>query len=84
MAKKILRTVGLVGGLVGSAIGNTVGGLIGGKKKKAAEPQKGPVVMPMADDEAVRRAKRRSLIEQTSRGGRQGTMLSSDSDTLGG
>ena len=74
MAKKILKVATF--GILGS---NLFGG-----KKKAPEPEKGPVVMPIADDEEVRRAKKRSIIEQMSRGGRSSTMLSSDSDSLGG
>lgn len=78
MAKKIFKGIGkLALGTVGMALG------IGGKKKEKA-PEKGPVVMPISDDEEVRRARKRSIIEQMSRGGRQSTMLSADSDSLGG
>lgn len=76
MAKKILNiaTFGLAGALLG-----------GGKKKKPAEaPAPGPVVMPLADDDAVRRAKKASIIKQRGRSGRSSTMLTTDSDSLGG
>lgn len=75
MAKKILK-------VVLSPLGAALG--IMGGKKKAPEPEKGPVVMPLADDEAVRRAKKRSIIEQMGRGGRSSTLLTGDSDSLGG
>lgn len=76
MAKKILNiaTFGLAGAILG-----------GGKKKKAEPvPEREPQVMPMADDEAVRRARRRSILEQRSRSGRSSTMLTGDSESLGG
>ncbi|WP_016745751.1 hypothetical protein [Rhizorhabdus wittichii] len=50
-----------------------VGGILGlRKKKKAADDTP---VMPVADDEEVRREKRRSLARQLSRGGRRSTIL---------
>lgn len=74
MAKKILNvaTFGLAGALFGK------------KKKKtpAPAPEQKPAVMPLADDEAVRRAKRKSIILQRSRRGRDSTILTGD--TLGG
>lgn len=74
MAKKILNlaTFGLAGQL------------IGGKKKAAPAPtpEQRPAVMPLADDEAVRRAKRKSIIQQRARRGRESTILTGD--TLGG
>lgn len=64
---------------VGSLLG------IGGKKKAPAPaPVETPNVMPIADDEAVRRARKQSIIRQMGRSGRSSTMLSADSDTLGG
>lgn len=74
MAKKILKVASL--GLIG-------GSLLGGKKKKAAPVEDGPKVMPLADDEAVKRAKKQSLLQQMGRGGRSSTILSDDSDSLG-
>lgn len=59
MAKKIL------GG------GAKLLGLGGGKKRKQVETP----TMPAADDEAVKRAKRRSLMKQKGRGGRASTIL---------
>jgi hypothetical protein len=52
-----------------------------GKKKAGVEVA--PPVMPVADDEAIRRAKRRSIAKQLGRGGRSSTLLT-DSDSLGG
>lgn len=42
-------------------------------------------IMPTADDDAMRAAKRKSLLDQLSRGGRESTILSgsSNSSTLG-
>lgn len=78
MAKK------LIGGVAKIALG-TVGTVLGlGGKKKAAAPTPGPQIMPLADDEAVKRARRRSVADQMQRGGRTSTMLSGESDTLGG
>jgi hypothetical protein len=71
----------LAGGLIGSQVGKAVAG--GGKKKEAAVPmaEAAPRVMPLADDEAIRRAKLASMSRQ--RAGRSSTMLSEDSETLG-
>ena len=80
MSKKIFKTVTkLAGGVVGGILGKA---LFGGGKKKAATPET-PNVMPTPDDEAVKRARRRSVIEQMNRDGRQSTILSEDSG-LGG
>lgn len=81
MAAAILPSVlGGVGGLVGS--------LLKKKSHAAPAPTPGPIVMPIADDEAVRLAKKRSIAQQVGRGGRSSTILSADSDrtgtTLGG
>jgi len=92
MAKKVFKTVGSLAGLpfglIGSAIGGTVGSLAGslfGKKKSGGSPSSPAPVMPIADDEAVKRARRRSVASQMQRGGRTSTMLSdSDNSTLGG
>jgi hypothetical protein len=81
MAKKILKgaanlaTFGLAGSVIKSMFG---------KKKPAATPapEQKPTVMPLADDEAVRQAKRKSIIQQRSRRGRESTILTGD--TLGG
>lgn len=52
-------------------------------KPKAQAPQK-ERVMAMPDEDALQRAKRRSLTEQVRRAGRSSTILTDDSDTLGG
>lgn len=81
MSKNILRGIGNatfgLGGLLGKPFGS-------GKKKKAEAPPPGPIVMPLADDEAVRRARRRGIAGQMGRRGRSSTMLTADSETLGG
>ncbi|MBN2130368.1 MAG: hypothetical protein JW741_12770 [Sedimentisphaerales bacterium] len=74
MAKKILNT--LTFGLSGAIIGD-------GKKKKATPAPAAPRVMPIADDEAVLRARRASILRQRGRRGRSSTMLTTDSDKLG-
>lgn len=80
MAKKIIKGVGKVAGAVG--LGGVAKALIGGGKKKAAVEAPDPV-MPIADDEAVRIARKRSIAKQVKRGGRESTILS-DGDSLGG
>lgn len=50
--------------------------LFGSKKKKAQAPEP---VMPFADDEAVRLAKKKSIVAQMKRGGRSSTMLTTGS-----
>ena len=77
MAKKILNIA--TGGLAGALLKPF------GKKKPAPTPapEPGPQIMPLADDEAILRARRRSVAMQRARGGRSSTILSSDSDTLG-
>lgn len=74
-------------GTAALATKGAIGAVSGGKKTEAAPApvvEKGPVVMPLADDGAVQRAKRRSIAAQMSRSGRSSTMLTSDSDKLGG
>jgi hypothetical protein len=83
MAKKILKGVGKVAKL---AIGGLIGSSLMSKSKKAdtpAEPD-GPIVMPLADDDKIKAAKRRAIATQMQRGGRSSTLLTGDSDTLGG
>lgn len=75
------------GGLAGLAAKGAVDSVTGKKAAPAAAPapEKGPVVMPLADDAAVQRARKRSVAQQLSRGGRASTMLTSDAgDKLGG
>ena len=58
------------------------------KGKKALTPQlpeiPKPITMPTIDDAAVQAAKRRSILEQISRRGRASTILTSQTDKLGG
>lgn len=81
MAMKILKA-----GL--SPLGAILGLDISGTKKStpAATPAAtaGPRVMPLADGGAVMAARKKSIAAQMARGGRSSTMLTSDSDTLGG
>lgn len=85
MARKIIKGVGKLAnvatfGLAGSAVKE-----IFGKKKKAAPATPAaeePAVMPLADDEKVRAARKRSMIRQRARSGRDSTILSGD--RLGG
>lgn len=69
----------LLGGLAGGAVS-----ILGKKSAPAPAPTEGPKVMPLADDQAVAAAKKRSLAMQMQRGGRSSTMLTGDSETLGG
>lgn len=86
MSKKIFKGIGKIAKVATMGIvGNTIFDAIkGGKKKKAAPAEAGPKVMPLADDEAVKRARKISMLQQIGRGGRTSTMLSDDTDTLGG
>ncbi len=43
-----------------------------------------PVAMPMVDSEEVKRARKKSAATQKARSGRQSTILSDQSGTLGG
>lgn len=76
MARKLLNvaTFGLAGAI------------FGGKKKKAEAAPAPEPVMPIADDEAVRLARKRSIAAQMRRGGRGSTMLTTPStgSVLGG
>ena len=73
MAKKILKTAL-------SPLGSALG-LFGGKKKPKVEA--GPIVMPIADDEAVMTARKRAIASQMKRGGRSSTILTDSGTTLG-
>lgn len=77
MAKKIIKgALGVVAPLLG----------IGGKKKAdtVATPVAATPVMPTADADTVLRAKRKAMAQQMQRGGRTSTMLTDNSDSLGG
>lgn len=79
MAKQIL-------GAVVSPFATLLG--IAGKKSTPtptpAPAASGPKIMPLADGDAVRAARKKSIAAQLGRGGRTSTMLSGDSETLGG
>lgn len=85
MAKKILKGLGSVAKF---AVGGLIGSSLFSKSKKKAPAVAAPVEkpMPLADDEAVRLARRKSMAMQRQRGGRTSTILTGDSDggTLGG
>lgn len=68
----------LLGGLLGFGASKLLG------PKPQAATASAPKVMPMADDDAVAAAKRKSMMAQMQRGGRSSTMLTGDSETLGG
>lgn len=86
MAAAIFPALKIAGGLLlGKVASKAVGSVIGGKKKAPAPaPEAGPKVMPLADDEAIRRARKNALVRQLGRSGRSSTILSGDSETLGG
>lgn len=85
--------MGIAKDVVGG-IGDVIGTIIGGGAKEeapAAPPPPAPApvvekqaVMPTADDDMVRKAKRVSLQQQSARRGRASTILTQDSDRLGG
>jgi hypothetical protein len=81
MANKIVSALGPAISPLGSILG------IFDKKTPAPTPAPAatPRVMPIADDEAVRAAKRRSIASQRQRGGRSSTILTGGStEKLGG
>ena len=79
-----INPVKLLAGAATSLVSGVLGGLKPPKTPDApvVEP---PPVMPVPDDEAMKKARRRSITQQLSRRGRQSTILSdSSSDALGG
>jgi hypothetical protein len=76
---KIVKGIAKIGGfgLLGKA-------LTSGGSKKAPAPEPETPVMPLADDEAVKRAKRQAIAKRMSAGGRSSTILSQGDSTLGG
>jgi len=76
MSKKILNvaTFGLAGSLLKPFSKK--------KKETAAAPVAEPT-MPIADDEAIMRARKRAVAQQLQRGGRSSTILTDNSDSLG-
>lgn len=76
-------TSALGAGGLAAAAGATGGLLSKLKKKSAAAPAAPKAVMPTADDDAVREAKRRQIAELQARGGRASTVLTDD-NKLGG
>lgn len=78
MAKQIL-----------GAVASPLATLLGITKKSTPTPTpapaaSGPKIMPLADGDAVKAARKKSIAAQLGRGGRSSTMLSGDSETLGG
>ena len=65
-------------------VGDLFGGILGGGDEPAiAAPKVEPVTpMPEPDDVTTKKARRRALVQQRQRAGRESTILS-DSDTLG-
>jgi hypothetical protein len=57
-------------------------GLVGGKAK--APTVLAPVVMPLEDTEATKKAKRKANTTATERGGRASTVLAGEGEKLGG
>lgn len=73
-------------GLV-NAVANVVNSIFGGNQQQAAAPAPAPVVvpppkvMPTPDDEAIQKAKNKSIAAIVSRQGRASTILSGNDDT---
>ena len=73
--------------LLQTATFGILGNAILGNGKKAAAPAPAATtarVMPIADDAAVMRARKRSITAQMQRGGRGSTILTGSTETLGG
>ncbi len=97
MAKKLIKGVGSVAGLaiggipgllIGRGAGDIVGGIFGKKKKDkpagttAAATER---VMPLPDDEAIKRARMATIARSRGRSGRSSTILTGGAgSTLGG
>ena len=76
--------MGILGGLASGLLGSLFGGKQGSMPAPTVEK---PAVMPTPDDDAVKKAKRRSLVEQMQRKGRESTILTEGTDAadvLGG
>lgn len=80
-----------MGGLV-KMVGNVIGSIFGDDDDRPAlapaviappvfEP---PPIMPVADDEATNRAKKKSIAAQVARRGRASTILTQNEDAVGG
>lgn len=90
----------IIGGVVGGPIGAGLGLAKGAKdvaksyvksqtddvtkSLEQVKSQNAITTMPTPDDEAVRRSKRKSIIAQAQRSGRSSTILSDQSERLGG
>lgn len=70
-------------GLLGSAAAKGVSSLIGGKKETPAVAAPTPI-MPIADDAKVQAARKREIAAMQQRQGRASTILTNNSETLGG
>lgn len=56
---------------------------MGGLTSKPKAPPPPPPPTPMPDEEELEKARRKKALEQKSRSGRQSTILSDTSETLG-
>lgn len=84
MAKDILKGAASIasGGLLG-LVPKLAASVASPRSTTAPTPAPGPIVMPIADDEAVKRARKRSIAAQLQRGGRSSTILTDSTDKLG-
>lgn len=70
----------------GDLVSGVFGGILGGGNEPAPlpAPKVEPVTpMPEPDDTKVKQARRRALVTQRRRNGRESTILSDDAETLG-
>lgn len=83
VASPIVGTLlgGPIGGLAGTAIGGGLGGMLRRSADQAGASQE-VATMPMANDAAATAARRRRMLANQMRSGRQSTLLSA-TDTLG-
>lgn len=84
----IIDPIGLFGGKKGSSGGlfsKVAETLVAQQQPAAAAPDTlmTPTVMPTAEGDAQRAARRRSQVEQAKRRGRQSTILTGNDDSLG-
>jgi len=74
----VAAAIGAAGAIGSTLIANS------GSKQQVAPVAAPEQVMPLPDDQEIRRAKKNSIVRQMSRGGRSSTILTQDSGTLGG
>lgn len=84
----LMDPLGLFGGGKGGGFKNVLSGAVSQlvpqpQQAPAADSLMTPTVMPTAEGDAQRAARRRSQVEQAKRRGRQSTIMTGNDDSLG-